>query len=279
MVGLVAIISGIILYSCQKDTARLKSTIPKIESLTFEDIDRISSEIADFHTFAMKKFLVEVYSEKDILDNNSVAKIVNFIEKEMRGYDYKYIQLDKDNLDFSEILSLENIETMISFSKNNYDFSKLQLKLSNTQSSELEKYLATLNTNVIQMKCNNIDSKVPAIIKESEDFEEFKLKYLNFVEKQLADVKTKDEYLYIRFFADVYLSSVEYVTEFLFNDNAKGKFWEMVKEGWNIAKPIVAADAEGAVGGAMVGMVTGPGIVACGMGGACSNSMIKVIGG
>jgi hypothetical protein len=198
---------------------------------------------------------------------------VNFLKKEMRNYDFKYVQLDKDNLDFSEFLSLENIKTMISASENGYDLSMLHLSLPNAQASDLKAYLATLNTKVIQTKCNNIDIKVPEIIQEAENFEEFKLNYLKFIEKELADVQTNDEYMYIRFFADVYLSSCEYVTEFLFNSNSKGKFWEMVKEAWEIAKPICAADAGGAVMGAMAGVAGGPGgIVGCGMVGACGNS-------
>lgn len=154
----------------------------------------------------------------------------------------------------------------------------MNLNLSNAQSSEFKTYLTTLNTVLITTKYSNIDVKVPEIIEKSENFEEFRSDYLNFIEQELSDIQTKDEYMYVRFFADVYLSSIEYVTEFLFKDNSKGKFWDTVKAAWNIAKPIVAADASGAVAGAMAELVTGPGVVATGMGGACGCSAGYCVG-
>jgi hypothetical protein len=273
-----ASIGGIMMCSCHKDP--VKSAISELKSLKIEDIDKISSEMADFHTFTMRKFLTEIYSEKDILDDNSVEKIVNFIKQEMRDYDFKYIQLNEDNLNFSEFLNLKNIKTMISLSENGYDLSGLlNLDLPSAQSSELKTYLASLNTVAIQTKLNNIELNVPEIIGKSEDFEEFKSSYLKFVENELVDVQTHDEYMYIRIFADTYLSSFEYVTEFLFQGNSKGKFWDTVKEAWNQAKPIVAADASGAVMGAMLGVIgTGPGIVVGGMGGACAGSAGYCVG-
>lgn len=45
------------------------------------------------------------------------------------------------------------------------------------------------------------------------------------------------------------------------------------------ARPVVAADAGGAVVGAMAGAVTGPGIVATGMAGACGSSAGYCVGG
>jgi hypothetical protein len=275
-VAVIALTVFVVFSSCNKEKENTDNKNQK--SLQIEDINEISSEIAKFHTFAMKKFLTEIYSENDILDDNSVEKMVIFFKNEMINYDFKYIKLNKDNMDFSEILSLENIETMISFSENSYDFSTLNLNLSNANSSELAIYLATLNTALIKTKCSNIDVNVPNLIINSENFEEFRLNYLDFVENELSDIQTNDEYMYIRFFADVYLSSIEYVPEFLFKDNSKGKFWDMLKEAWEIAKPIVAADASGAVAGAMVGAVTGPGIVATGMAGACGSSAGYCVG-
>jgi predicted RNase H-related nuclease YkuK (DUF458 family) len=73
-VVMAASIGGTIMYSCQKDQepVKSKSAISEQKSLQFEDIDKISSEMADFHTFTMKKFLAEIYSENDVLDNKSV---------------------------------------------------------------------------------------------------------------------------------------------------------------------------------------------------------------
>ena len=193
--------------------------------------------------------------------------------------DFKYIKFNNDNIHFSDFLTLKNIESMLSHSTTGYDFSKLTLELSNAKSSELDDYLATLNTVLIETKCNSIDNKVSEIIEISESFEQFKQIYLNFVEKELANVQSQDEYTYIRIFADIYLSTIEYMAEYLSNVNpTKGKFWDALKEGWNAAKPVVGADVGGAVSGALVGLITGPGVVATGMSGACGASAGYCIG-
>jgi hypothetical protein len=65
-------ITALVIISCNKENKNIDNK----KSLQIENIDEISSEMANFHTFAMKKFLSEIYSEKDILDNNSVEKMV-----------------------------------------------------------------------------------------------------------------------------------------------------------------------------------------------------------
>lgn len=85
----------------------------------------------------------------------------------------------------------------------------------------------------------------------------------------------KDEYFYAKLFSEVYLSSINYLSSYLYGQD-KGPRWEkfkgMLKEAWEITRPIVAADAGGAVVGAMVGVTSGPGIVVSGMASACGTS-------
>ncbi|MDR2979847.1 MAG: glycine zipper family protein [Bacteroidales bacterium] len=277
----VALVTGTGFFcACTKDEEGLTPIQSRSKELKeFEEIDKISSEMADFHTYVMKKFLEEERFGNNVLDQNAVDEIVNFIKKEMSNYDFKYIEINQESIHFLEIMDIKNIEAIISFSKNNYDFSKVELNLSYAKPSELKDYIATLNTILIEEKCKKIEDNMLNLIGKSETFQEFKLYYLKFIENELVNVQTKNEYTYIRYFADISLSSIEYITEFLCENNSKGKFGDMLKEGWNIAKPIVAADAGGAVIGAMAGAIgSGPGIVAGGMTGAIGSSAGYCIG-
>lgn len=91
----------------------------------------------------------------------------------------------------------------------------------------------------------------------------------------MKNVEMKDEYFYAKLFSEVYLSSINYLSSYLYGQD-KGPRWEkfkgMLKEAWEITRPIVAADAGGAVVGAMVGVTSGPGIVVSGMDSACGTS-------
>ena len=86
-VVLVALMS--IFYACTKEENDNPSKLQK-----FEEINRISSEMADFHTFFMKKFLTETYTKNDALDQKTVEKLVTSIETEMRNYDFKSLLSD-----------------------------------------------------------------------------------------------------------------------------------------------------------------------------------------
>ena len=234
--------------------------------------------MAAFHTFFMKKFLAEC--EYDVLDITTCKELIISIEREMLEYDFTHIVLSPDNIQFVDMLHLENIHTMIAFSESgNYNFSGLHLHIPGQSPSLLENYIATLNTRLIQEKFIRIENAFSRILYDTESFESLREMYSASVKEILSHVKTTDEYMYIRIFADMYLSSFEYITEYLLSKNpSKGKLWDTIKEAWNIAKPIVGADVGGAVTGAMAGTVSGPGIVATGMAGACGASATYCIG-
>lgn len=251
----------------------------------FEEIDKISSEVAEFHTYTIKKYLKEIYSKEDIFDQKTAEKIVDFIEKEMFNYNFNYLKINNINHSFFKTFDYFTIEKLISFGNIGYDLLKLELNPPNVKSSELNDHIANLNTLLIQTKCNNIEENILPLIEQSETFEEFQQNYLNYVKKELSNVQTIDEYQLIRIFADVFLSSIECWVEFFITNNSKswwGDAWNTVKETasdiWHEIKPYCKADAAGAIVGAGIGVWVdgigaGPGAVV----GGCSGSMCAII--
>ncbi|MCL2683230.1 MAG: hypothetical protein FWE63_07105 [Bacteroidales bacterium] len=260
---------------------------------TLGEIDKISIDVADFHTYALKKFLEEMYSENAVLDEETVVKMANFFEEEMFNYDFKYIGLDNVNVKFSEFFDYSTVKKMLSVSRAGYDISEFILNNPKFR-------LADIKTSLIKTKSENIDNNMLFLIEKSETFEDFQQNYLDFVKEELADIRTQktfDEYLYLRIFADVYLSSFECWVEFFdtlgadsknscctFDSKNECKCWwcrvkKKAKEIWKEVKPHVTADAIGAglgaAGGAALG---GIGAIPGALGGGCLNSAGSILG-
>ncbi|MDR2836388.1 MAG: hypothetical protein LBV69_09425 [Bacteroidales bacterium] len=188
----------------------------KSKQISFEEIDLISSEIADFHTYAIKKYMNEIYNEKDILNDEYVRKINDYL--------------------------------------------------------------------LISSKCKIIDKKAYDLFLVSNSLEEYKEKYFVFVKEELSTVTTINEYMSLRFFADVYMSSFESWGEYLYSNGSKALSWwektkQFAKDAWAELKPTVMADVGGAAGGALVGAaVGGIGAIPGAAGGAVCTSVAVGIG-
>ena len=263
-----ALVAGVtIFYACTKDK---EETV-----MNFTEIDKVSSDIADFHTYAMTKFLKEVCSNEDVVNQNTIDKLNHFIEKEVLNYDFKYLKFDASTGHLSNIYDYEMYQKICSTVAKGYDFSTFS-SIKNTSTSKATAMLmpattttftmATVNNvvvapiySLIERKCQNIENKMSSLVTTYNDFGQLKTAYLKYVTEELKDVTTTNDYTYLRCYADVYISSFEYWVNYY---GTKG--W--LKDTWNKVKEGVAVDAGGAVAGAIYGAYAGA--VAGGVGAA-----------
>ncbi len=259
---------------CEKESVT-NSTKSSVLPYSLNDIDVTTQEMADFHYYTMSLFLKELYPNLNTLDETSLNIIKSFIEKEMGNYAFKNLSPTESQIEQSlNLISLDFFSQINSIIKNNYT-----INVSHFQNNELEEYLSTLNFTILTAKFNLIDNIVLSLIDSSDSYEDFYQMYNNYVSGILQDIRDKnthDEYFYSKLFADTYVSSIHYLSDY-YEVGEKGPRWDrfkgMVKEAWQQVKPIVESDAFGAVIGAMEGSLAGPpGIVTVGMTGACMAS-------
>lgn len=129
---------------------------------------------------------------------------------------------------------------------------------------------------------------------DSETPEEFEKEYNDYVSDVLSNVTDMNNYMCIRFYTDMYMSSFVTWITYLYGENEKSTTvalaWKYVKsmlnehgkEIWKEVKPIVAVDAGGAVGGAMLGSCVGgvgavPGAVTTGAATSAGECVRKLI--
>ena len=208
---------------------------------------------------------------------------MKYIKSQLHSYNFKYIEFD-DEVFLSQcelICNVRNLNYLIAQSIYGYDWENINIE--GVDQNFMAKYLAQLDCYTMSDKCAEIESQILLIISNSNSLDEFHQKYDDFVNCELKSLKKEsacDEYFYVRLFAYTYLSSVEYVSQYL---SAEKGFWQNVKEtaqkAWQVAKPICKADACGAVSGAICGSCAGgAGIVGGGMVGACGTSAGYCIG-
>ena len=241
-----------IFYACEKTKDSVK--------MDFSEIDKISAEIGEFHTYAMTKFIDEVSSSKDIVivDQNYINKLTLFFEKEMLNYDFKHLKLDDYPSNFSDIYDYSTYQKICSTIKKGYDFSVFS-SIENTSNTKATVMLATSsrivtpNYILIEKKCKNIENKMESLVTINNTFKEVQTAYLKFITEELKDVTNINDYTYLRYYADVYISSFEYWVDYYSKNGAKG--W--LRDTWNKVKEGVAVDAGGAVAGGIYGAYTG----------------------
>jgi len=284
----VLLASTIIFYACEKT---------KDAVMDFTEIDKVSADIADFHTYAMTKILNEVHLYEDIEGQNCIEKLNNFIEEEMLNYDFKYLNFDAGTAHFPNTYDYAMYQKICSTIEKGYDFSAFST-IENTPISNAKNMviampavtfsMATVNNrvvapnyNLIDRKCQNIENKMSSLVTMYDDFGQLKTAYLKYVAEELKDVTTTNDYVYLRNYADVFISSFEYWIDY-YKNGTKGKFkdiWNKVKEGVIVdATGAVVFGVAGAVGGAVVGSMAGgvgagPGAAAGVVGGAITGAI------
>lgn len=239
IVSLVATTTGIFFYACQKDDNLKENTSPSSseKQISFAEIDAISSEVADFHGYAIKAFLNDMYKTTDVLDEEYTRKLNDFVCAFAQQYKWKHLN---SKLFYQANIPLSHAELKQIIDDSNHD------KMPKTSST-------------VSIKCRYIESKAKELFETSVSLQRFKIDFAQFVETELSDVTDTCEYFEIRIFADVFVNSLETWGEYMYGDIAKNacesSWWNKIKstasDVWNNIKPVVAADANGAVVGAM----------------------------
>ena len=272
--------SAILFVSCNKNE------IPREIIDEFAEIDKFSAEVGDFHTFALKKYLEEVYSEDDVLNEEMFEEITNFIKREILSYNFKHIKIDKNNAAFSNIFDYATMTKILSIGRGHSDLSVFTRTNSNGKSSEDAVLPDDLNIVLIEQKTKVIDDSLAVLVERSNTFDEFKVNFLNFSIKELANIQTEqtlNEYMYLRYFADTYLSSIEVWGEFFTDlDDITDDWYDPARRGWgsfwNAVKPHVLTDAKGAAVGALMCAAGGPKAALAGaMLSGCGASILSIL--
>lgn len=223
-----------------------------------EEVDAVSTEICSLHDYLITSYMKNEYEEGDVVSDAYLLTIKKFILDKVASYDLKYMNKDEfsndaiSDDDFLYICSqLLNSDTLnlLGFEKYNqekiFDFSLIE-NVSNLCASQMESLFYLSQT--------------------PKEFEEL---YYAYVEEELSKVQDINDYMCIRFYSDMYLSSFITWCNYFYGYN-KGKegfgkwasgVWKRVKsaakETWKEVKPIVTADAGGAVSGAVLGSAVG----------------------
>lgn len=226
---------------------------------TYEEIDQISQEITTFHNDVINHFLSEMYKPNDVLDEAYILNLKKMILEQANNYEFKYLNKEY----FNDNLIKDNDFLFICGNDNGFNF------------SELDKYneKGLYDVKMIESLSNECALKLQSLLYDSETTEEFEMQYNTYVSEVLSKVTDKNNYMCIRFYADMYMSSFITWSNYLYGGNEKGAkgsrlvgmAWKYLKnnlkehgkEIWNQVGDVVAADAGGAVLGAMGGVYVG----------------------
>lgn len=258
----IVIIAGSVFVGCEKESSNQETK--NLQDLNFDMIDDYSDDISNFHYYFMDKYIRN-------LNHTNNAPLNSLLKDELSKFDFKNIHITNETYYYIDNYTNDNINKLINeLVSKNFSFNTLMIDYN----------LANIDTTLLSLILKEIDANFMNILTQSTSEYDFMNTYKKFVTNKLSTLREpqkKFEYICAKFFADIYLSSFDYVTEYYFSTDSKGKKWEnfkgMVKEAWNNVKPIVYADAAGAVIGAIEGAAAGPeGIVAVGMVEACKGS-------
>lgn len=265
--------------SCSDDDELLRLNNKTLESSVEnkEYIDKVSLEIASFHDYVITYFANDVYQQGIVINEEFFNDIRTIMIDMSKSYGFKYLDASL----FSNY-SLSGKDLMGMYDK---------ISLHDTLNvSIIDRYNSTaISLQHAERVSNDCIRKMEDIFFDSKDFDDFYDAYYLYVNSQLNTVKDFYSYLCIRFYTDMYMSSFTTWCNYIYADNAiKGSnnpsWWEKAKkkakEVWNEVKPVVSADAQGAVAGAIRGAATG-GVAGAGVGaagGALGISAAKCVG-
>ncbi len=275
------VVSLFALFSCEKESEQNSFEFTKSSEYfsSTKDIDAMSEEITDFHDYFIHFFWDNIYKESMTCDADFILAMRDIVTDKAKAYPFVYIDksgFEKDDDDDSFV---------------NLCFDAMKgdtLDLSREEMLYGDK--VDVNFALVEREANQAAAHLENLFYTSSTPEEMEVAYENYVEKRLDNMKTQQDYLCLRFYTDMYLSSFTTWCNILYgqNDGTKKSNWwksawdkakQTAKDVWKEVKPVVKADAEGAVGGAVVGMAAGgvgagPGAV----GGAAGSSIGKCVG-
>ena len=243
-----------------------------------KDIDAMSEEIADFHDYFIHLFWDSIYKEGMTCDADFILAMRDIVNDKAKSYPFVFI--DKNG--FGKYYDDDSFVDLC------FDAMKGDtLDLSYVENLYGDK--VDVNFALVEREANQAAAHLENLFYTSSTPEEMEAAYENYVEKRLGNMKTQQDYLCLRFYTDMYLSSFTTWCNILYgqNDGTKKSNWwksawdkakQTAKDVWKEVKPIVKADAKGAVTGAMVGLAGGAAGVGGGaVTGACVDSAGKCI--
>jgi hypothetical protein len=220
-------------------------------------------------------FLKDMYQQGDTFNEEYANDFYELLVSKLNSTEVSYIDLS--NLE--EVIP--SYETIMEW--NEQDFGE---KIHNIEGTE-----ELFDLNLIQSQSISIENYFEGLINRFADEEDFSIDdFQNTFYEDVENLVASDEindYFAIKVFTDVYFSSFETWVQNLEERRSPQKeasWWDnfktKAKEVWAEVKPIVKADAEGAVTGAMVAAVAGPGAgaVAGGCGASAGKAVSNLIG-
>lgn len=262
------------LNSCEKEKeiglkneeANLKNEMISPSSSGFnspQEIDAVSREIADYHYYALVEYMNDHYCVGDSFDNTYLQKVNNFAVDAFYKYDFSHVSKS-----YSKSIAKSTIQKTIDF-----DFLSTVSLMSRDDMdfTLLSRYDQHANAALVDEKCKLIISVFEKIFYTSKTLEEFEYNYYLTVDQELAEMRSgMKDYMSVRFFADMCMSSFKGWCTYFYEDKGFGElsfkaanvsWWDKVKQRaaavWTEIKPLVKADAAGAVVGGLVGAAAG----------------------
>lgn len=274
------VVSLLALFSCEKESEQNSFVSTKSSEYfsSTKDIDAMSEEIADFHDYFIHLFWDSIYKEGMTCDADLILAIRDIVNDKAKTYPFVYI-------DKSEFEKDEDDKSFVNLCFDAMKGDTLDLSyVENLYGDKVD-----VNFALVEREANQAAAHLENLFYTSSTPEEMEAAYENYVEKRLGNMKTQQDYLCLRFYTDMYLSSFTTWCNILYgqNDGTKKSNWrksawdkakQTAKDVWKEVKPIVKADAKGAVTGAMVGLAGGAAGVGGGaVTGACVDSAGKCI--
>lgn len=270
------VVSLFALFSCEKESEQnsFEFTKSSVGFSSTDDIDAMSEEITDFHDYFIHFFWDNIYKEGMTCDADFILAMRDIVTDKAKAYPFVYIDksgFEKDDDDDSFV---------------NLCFDAMKgdtLDLSREEMLYGDK--VDVNFALVEKEANQAAAHLENLFYTSSTSEKMEVAYERYVKQRLGNMKTQQDYLCLRFYTDMYLSSFITWCNILYGQDgsaAKESNWwsstwkevkQTAKEVWNEVKPIVNSDAKGAVKGAIKGLVGGVSGVGTGaLKGACTSS-------
>ncbi len=270
-------------FSCEKENnnqTRRVSHNSSLNELTINEIDAMATEIASFHSETMYDFLQNQCLSITVVNKSAYEEIIDYVAEKIRTQDFATVSIVDETIDdITQEMTWDLFCGASNVINTDFDFTLLT-ELNDNIGAVVE----NIDVSLLENNCKKVDNQAYSIIEQSSSFEDFTSRMSSLIKDSLETLSSnnkKDEYFYSKLFVDVYMSSIDYITQYLYGDQ-KGPRWDkfksVAKQVWNDVRPIVAADAEGAVTGAMIGAATGPGVAAGAMAGGCGQSAGYCVG-
>lgn len=277
------VVSLFALFSCEKESEQnsFEFTKSSVGFSSTDDIDAMSEEITDFHDYFIHFFWDNIYKEGMTCDADFILAMQDIVNDKAKVYPFVYIDksgFEKDDDDDSFV---------------NLCFDAMKgdtLNLSYVEMLYGDK--VDVNFALVEREANQAAIHLENLFYTSSTPEQMEAAYEKYVEQRLGNMKTQQDYLCLRFYTDMYLSSFTTWCNILYgqNDGTKKSNWwksawdkakKTAKNVWKEVKPVVKADATGAAAGALVGLSAagvgaGPGAASGALGGslgACVNNL------